>query len=124
MLQPSRPKVYVIKEQAIKGHLGTVPMDYTPAYKYGDVVFITDFDLPLHNRGLLGEAWHKAVCAFVEQYDDARDFIITTGQPLAIFMVGHCLGMYGKRPRMLVWRPQEGRYQAVEFASGMLEVAA
>lgn len=119
------PIVWVIKEQAVRTQMGTAPMDYTPAIKFGDLEFVTEFDLPVHGKGTMMEAWAKAARTFCDQYDDARDFIVTTGQPLAIFMLGYLLGQHHKRPRILVWRPQEGKYTPFEFAGLVpMEVAA
>ena len=120
-MKAQNPTVFVIKEQVVRGDLGPTPMDYTPAYKFGDVQFITDFDLPLHGKGTLTLAWHKAAHHFCQVYDDSRDFIICTGQPLAIFVIGHMLGRYHKQPRILVWRPQERVYQPIEFVAGELQ---
>lgn len=111
------PKIFIIKEQMVRNEVGSVPMDYSRAQDYGDLEFITLHDLPMYSgRSSTQEAWNEDVIRFVKMYDPARDFIITTGQPAAIFMVGWILGAMDpvKIPRFLVWRREEGRYRPLQ----------
>jgi hypothetical protein len=109
----SNPIVYVCKEQMIRSDVGPVPMDFTPAMEYGEIEFITTHDIPLYTKSNVQRNWDMDVNEFVTKYDDTRDYIITTGQPTAIFAIGHRLGMVGKTPRFLVWRREENRYRPV-----------
>lgn len=111
------PQVYVIKEQMTRGEIGPVPMDYSKAMEYGDLRFITTHDMPLYGRSSVQEQWNRDVMEFVDNYDPLRDFVITTGQPMAIFSVGYAMGRAGKTPRFLVWRREENRYRIVNFDS-------
>jgi len=90
-------------------------MDFSPAMEFGDLEFITVHDIPLYGKGVVMDQWNEDVASFVEKYDPMRDFIVTTGQPLAIFMVGYALAMSKKRPRFLVWRREENRYKVVNL---------
>jgi hypothetical protein len=105
----SNPTVWVVKEQVIRGE----PMDYTLAMDFGDLEFITRNDLPLHSKSTVQDVWNRDVMAFCQKYDEARDFIVCTGQPSAIFHVGFALGLVRKSPRFLVWRREQGRYVVV-----------
>lgn len=118
-------KVWIVKEQMMRGDLGSVAMDYSPAMKYGELEFITTIDLPLHARSMVHATWGKEVDRFVKEYDGDTDFIITTGQPLAIFMIGWMLGYFGKTAptRFLVWRPQENQYRVVDTLDLTLAIA-
>ncbi len=106
-----RPTVWVVKEQMKTGPHGVSPMDYSSAYEYGDLRFITEFDPPLH-QGTVREEWDKQVLKFVKEYDPSTDFVVLTGSPLAIFLVGTILGAINSqhRPRLLVWRREQSRY--------------
>lgn len=114
----SRPSVWVIKEQVRRQDVGSVPIDYTPAMKYGDVQFITEFDLPTHPSSTVAKRWHEAVRNFLHKYDESADWIILTGAPLSIFMVGALIGAANVAPRILVWRREQGAY--IPFETDMV----
>ena len=109
-----KPTVWVVKEQVTRNATGAAAMDYSPAMAYGDIKFITRTDMPYHPGSSVQMTWDVDVHDFVVKYDESRDFIITTGQPTAIFAVGHALGLAGKNPRYLVWRREENRYRVLE----------
>lgn len=111
------PTVWIIKEQMIRGEIHPIPMDYTPAMQFGDIEFITKHDMPMYGKSQVQEFWNRDVVDFVKKYDPLDDYIITTGQPMAICAVGFALGQAGKCPRFLVWKREEGRYRAVNFDS-------
>jgi hypothetical protein len=102
----NRPTVWVLKEQL----RNAAAFDYTPAYKYGDIRFITDFDLPLHAGSSLAKEWDKVVNSFMGDLDEERDYLILTGQPLAIFRLGQKLVAAGLSPRCLIWRREQNEY--------------
>lgn len=106
----SRPTVWVVKEQVRRDSAGPVPMDYTPATKFGDLKFITDFDLPLNTQGSLATEWGRKLAVFMKEYDPDADWIVLTGSPLSIFMVGVSIGWAKLSPRILVWRREQGEY--------------
>ena len=108
--------VWIIKEQSVRTETGTIPMDYSKAYDYGDIRFITTGDMPMYGGVSQAQAmWNDDAVAFASEYNPDTDFIITTGQPMAIFMVGWMLARHhpGKQPKFLVWRREENRYRAV-----------
>lgn len=111
----NKPIVWVIKEQVVRGIVGSNAMDYTPAMVYGDIEFITRNDMPLHPHSSVRTVWEEDVAKFVVRYDDSKDFIVTTGQPTAIFAVGHALGNSNKSPRYLVWQREDNRYRVLDF---------
>ena len=112
-----KPICWVVKEQMLRGvgDSGSAPVDYTPAMNYGDIEFITTHDMPLYGRSSVQEAWTDDVQRFVTLFNPLDDYIITTGQPMAILCVGYALGVVGKKPRFLVWRREENRYRVVHF---------
>jgi hypothetical protein len=102
-----RPTVWVLKEQMVSGS----PMDYSAAYEYGDVEFITDFDPPVgRTRSTIGAQWRQAVLRFIDSVDSENDYIILTGAPLAIFMCGLIMAQAGIMLKILVWRREQGKY--------------
>lgn len=113
----NRPIVFVVKEQMIRDGTGSNAMDFSPAMMYGDIEFITHSDMPLYPRSSVQLAWDCDVSKFVAAYDPTKDFIITTGQPIAIFNVGFALGLANKTPRFLVWRREESRYRVLDTAT-------
>lgn len=108
------PTVWIIKEQMVRSETGSSVMDYTPAMRFGELRFITRHDLPSHGRSLATVAWAEDVAEFARQYNQNRDFIVTTGQPMAIFMVGYFLAHAGKVPRFLAWRREMNAYVVVD----------
>ncbi len=110
-MNTTRPIVWVIKEQMVRDNAGSNPMDFSPAMVYGDLEFITRSDMPTHPHSGIRMNWDEDVARFIKNYDPDKDFIITTGQPVAIFMVGYALGCSGKIPRFLMWRREENRYR-------------
>lgn len=108
-------KVWVIKEQVIRGDTGPTVMDYSAAMEFGELEFITTHDMPLYGKSAVQDSWNKDVHLFVREYDQLNDYVVTTGQPTAIFSVGWALGAAHKIPRFLVWRREEGRYRVVNF---------
>ncbi|CAB4168798.1 hypothetical protein UFOVP580_48 [uncultured Caudovirales phage] len=108
------PTVWVVKEQLVRNSIGSEVIDYTPAAPYGDIRFITVNDIPLHQNSGITSRWFTDVATFAVEYDTSRDFIIATGQPTAIFAVGHALGLMQKNPRFLVWRREENRYRVLD----------
>jgi hypothetical protein len=111
----TRPTVWVLKEQ-VRGGDNRSSFDYTPAYRYGDLKFVTDFDLPIHSGSSLAREWHKNVEHCIGQMDEERDFVILTGGPLAIFTFGMKLQEAGVCPRLLVWRRESNEYAVHEPA--------
>lgn len=111
----SKATVWACKEQVTRGALGPVAMDYSPAESYGELRFITRTDLPFHADSTIRSVWSDDVQTFVEQYDPANDYIITTGQPAAIFAMGWALGRVQKIPRFLVWRREDNHYRVLNL---------
>lgn len=108
----NKPKVWVVKEQVRSGNAGPRAMDYTPAMQYGELRFITEFDLPLHPQSTVAGEWTKEVKKFEEEYDPKVDYLILTGHTLSIFLIGMLLGKRGISTdlKILVWRREQSRY--------------
>lgn len=95
-----RPTVWVLKEQLRAG----TPFDYSAAYAFGDVEFITTFDPPIHPKSTILDSWCINVYKFINEYDPERDYLVPTGSPLGILMLGIALGCSKRKPpRILLW---------------------
>jgi len=105
--------VWACKEQVTRSSIGVTAMDYSPAESYGKLRFITRTDLPMHANSTIREVWEDDVAEFVKEYNPATDYIIATGQPSAIFAMGHALGLVNKTPRFLVWRREDNHYRVL-----------
>jgi hypothetical protein len=101
-----RPIVWVVKEQMAGGNV----FDYSSAMKYGDIQFITEFDLPLTPRSSLTQEWLRQVAHHLKHSVIGTDYLILTGAPLAMFMLGAIYGRVGEIPKVLVWRREQNEY--------------
>lgn len=113
----ARATVFIIKEQMVRDSIGSNPMDYSAAMPYGDLEFITHSDMPVYPSSSVRVRWDGDVERFIKKYDPELDYIITTGQPVAIFSIGYLLGLSGKKPRFLLWRREENRYRVFDAFS-------
>lgn len=109
-----RPTVWVLKEQVRSSSNGPSPLDYTPAYKFGDIRFMTDFDLPVYQGSSFAKAWHLAVDSALGDFDEERDYLVLTGAPLAIYTLGKKMADARLNPRLLVWRREQNAYTVHE----------
>lgn len=109
------PIVWICKEQMMRGGEGSVVMDYTPAYQYAqDIRFVSKREIPLLPGSVVRQDWEDDVMLFADQYNPLTDYIIPTGNPAAIFMIGYALGKIGKVPRFLVWRREDNHYRILD----------
>jgi hypothetical protein len=111
--------VWVLKEQmSSRGTSGPAPMDYSPAAKFGEVRFITDFDLPVPPRpdSTISTAWVAAVANFIQECDPENDYIVLTGSPMAIYLVGVVSATVGATLNILVWRRERNEYVVAQVA--------
>lgn len=110
----NRPIVWVIKEQMRRTGVGSEVMDFTPAMAYGELRFILKHDMPMNPGSPMMKDWWDSIDRFADRYDADRDFIIATGKPSDIFMVGWSLGAHLKHPRFLNWQREENRYRVFD----------
>lgn len=111
----SKSTVWACKEQVTRSSVGVTAMDFSPAEAYGQLKFITRTDLPFHADSTIRSVWNDDVAEFAAQYNPATDYIITTGQPAAIFAMGFALGRVNKIPRFLVWRREDNHYRVLNL---------
>lgn len=116
----NKPKVWIVKEQMIRGEIHPIPMDYSQAFEYGEIKFITTHDMPIYGKGSVQDVWNKDALRFAIEYDEMHDYIIVTGQPTAIFCIGWLLGDFRKIPRFLIWRREENKYRVMNFDATFL----
>ncbi len=89
--------VYVVEQQ---------PFNYEPAAKYGTLYFLASARLApktptgynAHNESLIHRLKRE-----LNDYAPGRDYIIPTGQPSKLLLVGMLLAQLGPRHRLLGW---------------------
>ena len=104
-IQPERKaQVYVIEQQAF---------DYLPATTYGDLVFMEVKRLAPYAPSM-PDAWNKDALRLVRRdlasYVPGYDYIIPTGAPARMVVVGAVLREKGPRHRVLGWDARTQRY--------------
>src|SRR5574337_1060112 len=109
--------VWVIQESIIPGSNG-VPMDYSPAERFGDVQFALTVDMSRQSNSPINGCIFEDLSQMVGLYHEGRDYLVLTGSPAVIFMVGAAFALADKRPTLLVWdkRGQEYRELALPCA--------
>lgn len=98
------PAVYIVEQQ---------PFDYTPATSYGELVFLNSPRLApaapnapsVWNRSVLHQLRHE-----LANYIAGFDYIVPTGGPVRMLLVGMILPEKGKRHKMLGWENRTKRY--------------
>lgn len=99
-----RPTVYVVEQQ---------PFDYTSAEAYGQLKFLEAKKLApdapsagnVYNSGVVHQI-RRELGAYVAGYD----YVIPTGSPSRMLVVGMVLAEKGKRHQLLGWDGRTSRY--------------
>lgn len=98
------PRVYVIEQQ---------PFDYTPATVYGELHFLNS-DRLAPSAPNAPDTWNKAVLHSLRRelsnYIPNYDFIVPTGAPSRMLVVGMILAGRGQTHKMLGWDNRQRRY--------------
>lgn len=98
----NRPLVYIIEQQ---------PFNYSAAEVYGQLMFLSAKKLapyslsPLWNNEVLRSLRHE-LADYVPEYD----FIVPTGAPNRILLVGMLLKERGSKHKILGWDAKQQRY--------------
>lgn len=98
------PKVFVIEQQ---------PFDYTPATVYGELVFM-DSERLAPSAPNAPDTWNKTVLHSlrreISSYIPGYDYIVPTGAPSRMLVVGMLLAEKGRSHKMLGWDNRQRRY--------------
>lgn len=98
------PKVFIIEQQ---------PFDYTPATTFGELVFIESEPLAPHAPNA-PDRWNKTVIHGIRRelanYVPNYDYVVPTGAPSRMLVVGMVLAEKGKTHKMLGWDRRQRRY--------------
>lgn len=99
-----KPMVYIVEEQ---------PFDYMPATTYGELRFLDAPSLAPAAPNAPG-TWNKSVLHQLRRelgsYVAGYDYIIPTGGPVRMLLVGMLLVEKGKKHKMLGWDNRQKRY--------------
>lgn len=98
------PRVYIVEQQ---------PFDYTPATVFGELSFMDSEQFAPHAPNA-PERWNRSVIhslrrelsAYVPNYD----YVIPTGAPARMLVVGMLLAEKGKTHKLLGWDNRQRRY--------------
>jgi len=102
------PNVYVTQEQP--GH------NYSQAEDYGDVVFLTQHDVPTVRTSLTSQSVIESLARRMKGYRPGIDYILPAGSPLNIAAVFILAGRFGgSQHNILKWESRIGRYNAVQL---------
>lgn len=97
-------RVYVVEQQ---------PFDYTPATAYGDLYFLDSQKLA-PNAPNAPDTWNRSVIHNLRRelagYVPGYDFVVPTGAPSRMLVVGMLLAERGNTHRMLGWDNRTQRY--------------
>lgn len=100
----ARPRVYVVEQQ---------PFDYGPAAAYGDTIFMDVQKIAPDSPGA-GLSWNEKILSQVRrelsQYVPNIDFIIPTGSPVKMLLVGAVMKEKGPIHNVLGWDARTQRY--------------
>ena len=98
------PIVFVVEQQA---------HDYSSAIEYGTLQFMETRRLA-STAPNVPETWNDRVTKFLRQqlmaYVPERDYIIPTGSPMKLMLVGLLLAEKGPRHRLLGWDSRNNKY--------------
>lgn len=92
-----KPMVYVVEQQ---------PFNYDPAAKYGTLYFLRTAKLAPQNPVGYNEHNESVIHRLkreLSEYVPGRDYVIPTGAPTKLLMVGMLLAQLGPRHRLLGW---------------------
>lgn len=99
-----KPTVYIVEQQ---------PFDYTPATSYGELRFL-DSPRLAPSAPNAPDTWNKSVLHQLRRelggYICGYDFIVPTGGPVRMLLVGMLLAEKGKKHKMLGWDNRTKRY--------------
>lgn len=105
---PASPVVYIVTQQ---------PFDYTPATQYGTLYFLEPLKLAPASPNDDG-GWNKRLMVKLrnqlQDYRPGEDFIVPTGQPTMLTLVGMVLAQMGNFHKFLGWDSRAQRYHVYE----------
>lgn len=96
-------KVWVLQEN--------VHLDYAPAAEWGDVEFITRHDVSPFKRSQQAEGFESDMKKFISKYIPGTDYIILTGNPVAIVKLG--MDIPRGEHKFLKWDVRRNQYHEV-----------
>jgi hypothetical protein len=109
--------IYILREQIVRDASGTnSPVDYSPALDHGDSLsVVTRYEADQVIGGSeMAKNMVEDLRSFAMAYNPDKDYIIPTGAPTMILLVGMLLHAAGhRRVRMLKWSPRDRRYRKI-----------
>lgn len=73
-------------------------LDYTPAQKFGEIVFIVRQDYSPVAGSLINESINQAIAEKLRNFDFENDYLVFSGSPTVAAAVFAFIGRKGQRP--------------------------
>lgn len=102
------PMVYIVSQQ---------PFDYTPAAQWGVLFFMKPLKLApsiAGDGGRYNQSKISSVRKELQEYRPGVDYLVPTGSPAGLMVVGMILAHLGQMHRMLQWDAQNQKYNMSE----------
>ena len=103
-------KVLVVQEQP--------QYDYSAAERYGDVTFVSAFDLSPMAQSLRNKEIMAAMRKAMSDYIPGIDYILPSGSPINIAAIMMLAGRMGSKHKILKWDNRSNSYAEVILEIG------
>lgn len=90
-------------------------LDYSPAEEFGDVVFMTAEEYKPVKSSLRNVEILQRIRAMMRTFDPERDYLVLTGNPVAIGFAFHLAASRYNSFRCLQWDRFSGQYKQLMF---------
>lgn len=105
--QTRKPNVFVTMEMP--------KLDYLPAEKYGDVVFLARDDLSPVSSSLNNDSIMRAIISKLTAFKPDEDYFIFSGSPILAAAVFAQVGKVTDAFRMLRWSNRDNMYTPIHI---------
>jgi hypothetical protein len=112
MSHKSTPRVFVTQE--VRNPRQNI--DYSPARKFGDVVFLTMMDFSSDEGSISNKALIEEIRTRLRDFNPQTDFVVTTGSPVVAAVVFMILRERTSMVKFLRWSNRDYCYQEVTIA--------
>ena len=102
-----QPKVFVVQENP--------NLNYTPAERYGEVVFLTAIEFSPMKNSPRNAAVLETVEVAMKRFDPSKDYLLLSGNPIIMGYVFHLAMTKSVEVRVLWWSRDDRRYNEVLF---------
>lgn len=102
-----QPKVFVVQENP--------NLNYTPAERYGEVVFLTAIEFSPMKNSPRNAAVLETIETAMKHFDPSKDYLLLSGNPIIMGYVFHLAMSKATEVRVLWWSRDDRKYTEVLF---------